>query len=225
MCLTFFGEYRGHGHPHESPRSMTVPLLLLAVPSAFIGLINATARHREVHRVGAFHVPGVEFQLAPPRVRLRCWRSSRPPWPSPGSWWRRWVYYWKQAPQGVCGRSPALRGLHTLLVEKYYLDRLFVDGVVGFIKGPLARAIYWTNQKIIDGMVNAVGVGAKIMGRFTYDILDQKGVDGIVNGIGDRRLGDRRGPASGAVRPGPAVRLDALRRRGPPRPGADAVFN
>ena len=24
--LTFHGEYRGHGHPHESPRSMTVPL-------------------------------------------------------------------------------------------------------------------------------------------------------------------------------------------------------
>src|SRR5688572_21315500 len=39
--LTFHGEYRGHGHPHESPRTMTVPLLLLAVPSVIIGLINA----------------------------------------------------------------------------------------------------------------------------------------------------------------------------------------
>jgi NADH-quinone oxidoreductase subunit L len=56
--------------------------------------------------------------------------------------------------------------------------------VVGFIKGPLARATYWTNQKIIDGIVNAVGYGTKVVGRFTYDVLDQKGVDGLVNGIG-----------------------------------------
>jgi NADH-quinone oxidoreductase subunit L len=95
-----------------------------------------------------------------------------------------WVYYWKRAPQGVLQRYPALRALHTFVVEKYYLDRIFVDGLVGFIKGPLARAVYWTNQQIIDGAVNAVGVGAKIVGRFTYDVLDQKGVDGIVNGIG-----------------------------------------
>jgi NADH-quinone oxidoreductase subunit L len=27
-------------------------------------------------------------------------------------------------------------------------------------------------------------VGAKVLGRFTYDVIDQKGVDGVVNGIG-----------------------------------------
>ena len=31
VWLTFFGEYRGHGHPHESPRPITVPLVILAV--------------------------------------------------------------------------------------------------------------------------------------------------------------------------------------------------
>jgi NADH-quinone oxidoreductase subunit L len=44
--------------------------------------------------------------------------------------------------------------------------------------------VYWTNQNIIDGIVNGVGVGAKLVGRFTYDVIDQKGVDGLVNGIG-----------------------------------------
>lgn len=38
--LTFFGDYRGHHHPHESPFVMTVPLMLLAVGSAFIGLLG-----------------------------------------------------------------------------------------------------------------------------------------------------------------------------------------
>ena len=95
------------------------------------------------------------------------------------------VFYWKNAPaKGAWTRVPAFRALNTFLVEKYYLDHLFVGGVVGSIKGPIARATYWTNQKIIDGIVNAVGVGAKLVGRFTYDVIDQKGVDGIVNGIG-----------------------------------------
>ena len=95
------------------------------------------------------------------------------------------VFYWRNAPaKGAWKRVPAFRALNTFLVEKYYLDHLFVGGVVGSIKGPIARAVYWTNQNIIDGVVNAVGVGAKVVGQFTYDVIDQKGVDGIVNGIG-----------------------------------------
>ncbi|MFP5367824.1 MAG: hypothetical protein ACLGIS_13455, partial [Actinomycetes bacterium] len=57
-------------------------------------------------------------------------------------------------------------------------------GVVGAIKGPIARAAYWTNQNIIDAVVNAAGAGTRKIGRFTYDIIDQKVVDGTVNGIG-----------------------------------------
>ena len=30
VYLTFFGEYRGHGHPHESPKAITGPLVVLA---------------------------------------------------------------------------------------------------------------------------------------------------------------------------------------------------
>ncbi len=35
---TFEGEYRGHAHPHEQPYSVTVPLMVLAVPSVILGL-------------------------------------------------------------------------------------------------------------------------------------------------------------------------------------------
>jgi len=38
FCLTFLGSYRGHAHPHESPISMTIPLLALAVLSTGGGL-------------------------------------------------------------------------------------------------------------------------------------------------------------------------------------------
>jgi NADH-quinone oxidoreductase subunit L len=40
--LAFFGRYRGDGHPHESPPSMLVPLVALAIPSATLGFAGAT---------------------------------------------------------------------------------------------------------------------------------------------------------------------------------------
>jgi NADH-quinone oxidoreductase subunit L len=40
LFLAFFGEYRGDHHPHESPASMTLPLVVLAILSAGGGFIN-----------------------------------------------------------------------------------------------------------------------------------------------------------------------------------------
>ena len=183
VYLTFFGEYRGHGHPHESPKSMTVPLVLLAIPSVFMGLANAPGILKFSEWV-TFHVEGAEeFHLEHHAFNVGLAGLSTLV-ALGGILVATWVYYWQKAPKGVLQRSPALRGLHTFLVEKYYLDRIFVDGVVGFVKGPLARAAYWTNQNVIDGIVNAIGAGTRLLGRFTYNVVDQKGVDGIVNGIG-----------------------------------------
>ncbi|MGB5168162.1 MAG: NADH-quinone oxidoreductase subunit L [Acidimicrobiia bacterium] len=46
MILTFFGEERWDEgvHPHESPPTMTVPLIILAALSAFAGLLNTPVR-------------------------------------------------------------------------------------------------------------------------------------------------------------------------------------
>jgi NADH-quinone oxidoreductase subunit L len=40
LFLVFFGRYRGTAHPHESPLTMTVPLMVLAVLSVVGGLLN-----------------------------------------------------------------------------------------------------------------------------------------------------------------------------------------
>lgn len=39
--MTFSGEYRGHAHPRETTPSVTIPLICLAIPSIFIGLIGS----------------------------------------------------------------------------------------------------------------------------------------------------------------------------------------
>ena len=46
MILTFFGEKRWDedAHPHESPMTMTIPLIILAALSAFAGLLNTPVR-------------------------------------------------------------------------------------------------------------------------------------------------------------------------------------
>jgi NADH-quinone oxidoreductase subunit L len=40
VILTFFGSYRGEAHPHESPRAMTSPMILLAILSAVAGFFG-----------------------------------------------------------------------------------------------------------------------------------------------------------------------------------------
>lgn len=43
MCYVFFGESRLHEKPHESPRVMTVPLVILAVFSILLGIFGTPA--------------------------------------------------------------------------------------------------------------------------------------------------------------------------------------
>lgn len=40
LFLVFFGTYRGKAHPHESPLTMTIPLMVLAVLSVVGGVLN-----------------------------------------------------------------------------------------------------------------------------------------------------------------------------------------
>ena len=42
VFMTFWGEYRGHGHPHESPVSMTGPLVVLAAATVGTGFLGAS---------------------------------------------------------------------------------------------------------------------------------------------------------------------------------------
>ncbi|MCB0335568.1 MAG: NADH-quinone oxidoreductase subunit L, partial [Bdellovibrionales bacterium] len=42
LVMTFFGSYRGHAHPHESPWQMTLPLVILSFLAAFGGAFLAS---------------------------------------------------------------------------------------------------------------------------------------------------------------------------------------
>src|SRR5690606_4140066 len=72
--------------------------------------------------------------------------------------------------------------LYPLLREKYYMDHLAL-GMVGFTKGPTARAIDWINTYVIDGIVNGVAGGVRLAGRVVYGGLDPRGIDMLFNGV------------------------------------------
>jgi NADH-quinone oxidoreductase subunit L len=71
-----------------------------------------------------------------------------------------------------------------VLVNKYYLDHLYEGVVVPTVRDRLAAASYWLNDRVIDRAVYLTGVGIMRLGRTTYDTIDQRGIDGAVNGFG-----------------------------------------
>ena len=182
--LIFWGEFRGHGHPHESPRSMAVPLQILGVLSVVVGLMGTwvvgdTLRFSNwVH----FHVEGAEeivehhafnISLAVVSVAVAVAGIALAA-----------AYYLRGALRGLAERSGAARAGYRVLVNKYYLDDLYIKGVIRPIQYPIARAAYWTNQRVLDGVVNGVGIGARRGAQVVYDVVDQKVIDGAVNGAG-----------------------------------------
>lgn len=85
---------------------------------------------------------------------------------------------------GLTERSRIARGGYLFLKNKYYLDVLYQNVFVYFVSRPLAKATYWLNQNVIDGVVNGVGTSGKKAGNWVYNNIDQKIVDGAVNASG-----------------------------------------
>jgi len=196
VWLTFFGEYRGHEHPHESERLITGPLVVLAVLSVVAGFANAAPLGIEkfkdwIQPTFAFppvHEAAFDYPKAVLSVGLAVIAIGIA------------AYYYLDrrelsAFKGLTQRSTLARAGYGFLVNKYYLDDLYENVIVGSISGAIARASYWVNQNVIDGVVNGIGRGATVTARYTYAYLDQRVVDGAVN-----ELAHETGAAGGELR-------------------------
>ncbi len=85
---------------------------------------------------------------------------------------------------GLTERSTVLRGGFLFLKNKYYLDVLYENVIVRAVAHPIAKLAYWINQNVLDATVDGVGIGTRKTGQWVYDNIDQKVVDGAVNGSG-----------------------------------------
>jgi NADH-quinone oxidoreductase subunit L len=184
VYLTFFGEYRGHAEPHESERAITIPLVILAAFSMFVGFINASAfgveRFTEWVQPSFAFPPLAQIDFDTPTAIISVSLAVLGLGVAAFLWFRRE----ELGPfRGLTERSKVAHAGYTFLENKYYLDYLYEDVIVGGIRGAVARASYWFNQNVIDGVINGVGRGAARAGRYAYDVIDQKGVDGAVNAL------------------------------------------
>ncbi|MFM7253140.1 MAG: NADH-quinone oxidoreductase subunit L [Ilumatobacteraceae bacterium] len=173
--------------PSDSPWKITAPLLVLGVLAIAAGYVNAPLLHIEKLHEWLHGSIGVEV---PPAPKFK-WSSA-----APGlvlvalgivsSLLISRAVFGSAASRlkGLTGRIAPLRWVHTLLVNKYYLDHLYERVIVRAVAYPISRAAYWVNQRVLDGIVNGVGVSGKRAGQFVYRYIDQGLVDGVVNGSG-----------------------------------------
>jgi NADH-quinone oxidoreductase subunit L len=183
MGLTFWGDFRGPreiwDRIHESPRVMTVPLILLAIPSALLGLFlglplgdstlhrwlepvfgEATERlHHEVAGYALFGIDGVLIlasvgvAAAGIAIAWRLFGVELPGLP-------------KRAPDLETVRSLSARApfLYRASLNKWWFDELN-DLLFIRIGGRVAAALWWFDREIVDGIVNGLGSVTRASGR------------------------------------------------------------
>ncbi len=141
------GTYRGEGAPHESPPTMTIPLVLLAIPSVIAG-----------YWVGFFSY----VQPGDPPLNIPGLLSSLDTWVGVivalvGLGVAYWMYCRVEPARlhAAVENNALLRGLHRLLYNRYYVDE-FYDWLIKYIVLGLAHVVLAFDTYVVDGIVNGV---------------------------------------------------------------------
>lgn len=180
--LTFCGEYRGHHEPHHESKVMTIPLLVLAVPSLLIGFVlsghygNIPAFHELIyygahapHGHGGEHVmPSMAWWLNEyMHLPLVAWISLLVGALGAGV---AYMMYAAPAPSQVFAledklkAAPGLSTLHRIFSNKWFFDDYYqrlVDNL--YLVFANASAAFDKNQ--IDGVVNWAGTSVMASGN------------------------------------------------------------
>ncbi|HHC07578.1 MAG TPA: NADH-quinone oxidoreductase subunit L [Actinobacteria bacterium] len=179
VFLTFFGEYKGHAHPHESPTTMTAPLVGLAVMAAVGGFLNAPG----------IATPFTEW-LAARRFPMGDHHAEAVNWGLAGlvtlvllvAVFLAYRIFAPDAETQADRDRFEIPVLYPILRRLYYLDDLYLDGVVRPIMGPVARLVLWVDMVVVDGIVNGAGVLARALSRAVRGV-DARVVDGFYDGL------------------------------------------
>jgi NADH-quinone oxidoreductase subunit L len=133
--LTFFGDYRGHHHAHESPPVMTWPLLLLAILSAVGGFIKipnwlSPAFPLSENENSAAMIISVSCGVIGVLIA---------------------IYLYLIRPALADSFKAAAGGLYTLVSNKYYVDEIYQAAIVKPLEG-ISNFVLWrgVDEAVID---------------------------------------------------------------------------
>ncbi len=200
IFMTFHGEMRvdhhAREHIHESPATMTVPLVILAVLSVIGGVIpgfppeagwihrflapslakapaGGHAMDQGAHLMNA--AAGGGGHSGPAVVLLIILAIAV----AVGGIALAWHMYVRdtEAPNRLYER---FTGMYRLLLEKYYIDEIYQAAIVEPTY-KLMRVLWTFDAKVVDGAVNGSSLITVISSRFS-GVFDLRTVDGAVNG-------------------------------------------
>jgi NADH-quinone oxidoreductase subunit L len=186
IFLTFFGQPRFDErkvHVHESPRNMTIPLIVLAILSTAGGwfaaphLIRGTDYFESfVHPVFATYAPehpvgqeeslsgaASELELSPSMELLHAVTGPAVIVGILGllvAWW-----FYIKSPEVPKRLAQSLRGPYTLLLNKYYVDEIYLALIVRPLLW-ISTNVLWhvVDERVIDGTVNGAATVAREAG-------------------------------------------------------------
>jgi NADH-quinone oxidoreductase subunit L len=190
LYMTFFGDYRGdqqdahghtshghdthkqdahgdgghgHGEPHESPRVMLVPLMILAVLSLVGGLVGIGNRFEHflapVFDAGLIAGSSEAVEGASHATELLLMGISVL---AAFSGWFLAYFLYNQRPELPRKIANGLNGLYETVVHKYYVDEIYAAVFVKpLIEGSTRILWHGVDQNVIDAAVNEAGDGAK----------------------------------------------------------------
>ncbi|TME43764.1 MAG: NADH-quinone oxidoreductase subunit L [Chloroflexi bacterium] len=165
MWLTFHGEPRDHhlyDHAHESPTVMTLPLILLAVGSATLGiLIGFPPDQGFIH---SFLRPAVEVEGVEHTAEIGTILALAAVSVAAGLLGIAvgFLMYARHRPDPAAV-TRAAGPLYTLLVNKYFVDELYDNRILGL--GRAFFGVLWAfDVHVIDGIANGIGRLASIGG-------------------------------------------------------------
>lgn len=163
--LTFTGAYRGEAHVHHEDPVLTVPLMVLAIPSALIGV--AMAGLSDIHWLPAFgdyiaygeahHEAHSFMQAVTSQVGLTSLVVGL------GGLALAWWLYGTAGGAALAEKvrtGPVTSSLYRLFANKWYFDEMyrnFVDKVylsfanasAGFDRGGIDGAVNWTGRTVV----------------------------------------------------------------------------
>ena len=178
VSLTFLGEYRGHGHPHESDSMMTTPLIVLAVFAAGSGWVNIPGVYTGfTDWVTTRKTPIIEYH--PESFDLFALGLGL----TAGLIGIALGYYLYQL-QGSAETGDSkikVEPIWTVLENKYYIDDFYFKFIIDPIKINLAKAVDVFNTNVIDRFINGFGQIASFLGAIIYNNIDQNGIDKFLN--------------------------------------------
>jgi NADH-quinone oxidoreductase subunit L len=181
LFLTFFGKprYDEHKvHVHESPRSMTIPLIFLAILSVAGGWVAAPhfaggADHFEnfLHPVFSTYAPAdapapaaAEEGTATAGMEIVHSLTGAPVIVALLGFLLAWWLYIK-SPETPKKIAKSMGGLYTLVFNKYYVDEIYIAVIVRPLLW-ISTNVLWhvVDEGVIDGVLHGVARGAQESG-------------------------------------------------------------